>query len=58
MQNAKSAITPKADMCSARGHASFGPKADIGMFNHFTSSTGGMTQLPSIAALRGEYSLA
>src|SRR5262245_9394471 len=28
-QNVMSALPPKADMCSARGHVRFGPKADI-----------------------------
>jgi hypothetical protein len=28
-QNGMSALTPKADMCSAHAHVCFGPKADI-----------------------------
>ena len=32
--------------------------ADIGTLGHFTFSTGGIAQVPSIAALRGEYSRA
>src|SRR5262245_10512630 len=29
VQNAMSALPPKADMCGALGHVCFGPKADI-----------------------------
>jgi len=32
--------------------------ADIGTLGHFTFSTGGIAQVPSIAAFRGEYSRA
>jgi hypothetical protein len=30
LQEPMSALTPKADMCSATGYVRFGPKADIG----------------------------
>ena len=31
LQNAMSALPPKADMCGAGTHVCFGPKADIGL---------------------------
>jgi len=53
-----SALPPKADMCGATRDVRFEPKADIGRRGYFTCCTGGIAQVPSIAALRGEYSRA
>ena len=36
-QSGMSALTPKADMCSALAHVCFGPKADIGRASHLNS---------------------
>src|SRR5262245_31980072 len=45
VQNAMSALPPKADMCSARAHVRFGPKADIAghSISPVASNDGGMS---------------
>jgi hypothetical protein len=35
-QEFMSALPPKADMCSAKAHVCFGPKADIALVTAFT----------------------
>jgi hypothetical protein len=55
LQQAMSAITPKADMCGATGDVRFGPKADIALFDHLIGARkelGGIVMPRALAVLR------
>ena len=56
VQNAMSALPPKADMCSATQHVRFVPKADIAAYSMTSSAVAssdcGMVRPSSFAVLR------
>ena len=58
MQNVMSALTPKADMCSATTDVRFVPKADIGAYSGLVSIEHEVNKLRNLDVIDSDLGLA